>query len=297
HGSRYPSAGFMVDNPVVGDRFSTEVSSFNKNSSDILIPAFVSAYTGIDVAKVTLNPFPKFNAVIPNWSITYDGLSFIEPIRRLFKSVILNHAYQCTYSVGSYSSFPQWVEAGNNIGFIPSSDGVTPIPSSPYNIMSVAISERFAPLVGLKVVMHNNLSLNAEYRDRRTLTLNTAASQVVEATQKGFSFGAGYKIVGLNLFYRHRKRQSSFSNDLTVNGDFSFQNSQALVRRIETVYTQATSGARNLTMNLAANYALSRLATIGLFIDYQINTPIVAMYSFPTTTTSYGLTVNLSLMR
>ena len=297
HGMRYPSAGFMVDNPVAGNQFSTEVSTFNRNSSDILIPAFVSAYTGIDVTKVTLNPFPKFNAVIPNWSITYDGLSFIEPIRALFKSVVLNHAYQCTYSVGSYSSFPQWVEIGSNIGFIPSSDGATPIPSSPYNIMSVAISERFAPLIGLKVVMHNNLSLNAEYRDRRTLTLNTAASQVVEATQRGFAFGAGYKIVGLNLFYRHRKRQSSFSNDLTVSGDFLFQNSQALVRRIETVYTQATSGARNLTMNLAANYALSRLATVGLFVDHQINTPIVAMYTFPTTTTSYGLTVNLSLMR
>ncbi|MDE5969420.1 MAG: cell surface protein SprA, partial [Muribaculaceae bacterium] len=296
HGMRYPSAGFMVDNPVAGNQFSTEVSTFNRNSSDILIPAFVSAYTGIDVTKVTLNPFPKFNAVIPNWSITYDGLSFIEPIRALFKSVVLNHAYQCTYSVGLYSSFPQWVEIGSNIGFIPSSDGATPIPSSPYNIMSVAISERFAPLIGLKVVMHNNLSLNAEYRDRRTLTLNTAASQVVEATQRGFAFGAGYKIVGLNLFYRHRKRQSSFSNDLTVNADFSFQNSQALVRRIETIYTQATSGARTLTMNLAANYALSRLATIGLFIDHQINTPIVAMYTFPTTTTSYGITVNLSLM-
>ena len=293
----YPNSGFIAGNTISGKPFYSDVSGFNKNSSDILIPAFVSAYTGIGVSKVTLNPFPKFNAVIPNWSVSYDGLSFLEPIRRLFKSIVLNHVYQCTYSVGSYSSFPQWVEAGNNIGFIPAGDGVTPVPSSPYNIMSVAITERFAPLLGLKVVMHNNLSLNAEYRDRRTLTLNTAASQVVEATQKGFSFGAGYKIVGLNLFYRHRKRQSSFSNDMNLNADFSFQNSQALVRRIETVYTQATSGARIITMNLAANYALSRLATIGLFVDHQINTPIVAMYTFPTTTTSYGLTLNLSLMR
>lgn len=296
-GSTYPSGGFMEGSDLAGKAFSPDVATFARNSSDLLIPAFMAAYTSTDASKVTLNPFPGFENALPNWSLTYDGLIYIEPLRNLFKSITLNHAYQCTYSIGSYSSFPQWVEAGSNIGFIPGEDATSPVPSSPFNISSVAINERFAPLFGVKFVMNNNLSFNAEYRDQRTLTLNTGAGQVVEATRRGFSFGAGYKIVGLNMFYRRRGRQSSFSNDLTVNADFALQNSQALVRRIETIYTQATAGARTMTMNFTANYALSRLATIGLFVDHQVNTPIVSQSSFPTTNTSYGLTFNLSLMR
>ena len=294
----YPSDGFMEGSSHGGKPFSPEVATFNRNSADLLVPAFVAAYTSTDPGKVTLNPFPGFASALPNWSISYDGLVYIEPLRNIFKSITLNHAYQCTYSIGSYSSFPQWIDAGNNMGFIPGEDAASPVPSSPFNISSVAISERFAPLLGLKLVMNNNVSFNAEYRDQRTLTLNTGAGQVVEATRRGFSFGAGYKFVGLELFYRRRGgRQSNFSNDLTVSADFAVQNSQALVRRIETVYTQATAGARTMTMNFSANYALSRLATIGLFVDHQVNTPIVSQSSFPTTNTAYGLTLNLSLMR
>ena len=39
------------------------------------------------------------------------------------------------------------------------------------------------------------MTLSAEYRDSRTLTLNTSAGQVVEANQRGLTVGLGYKIV------------------------------------------------------------------------------------------------------
>ena len=39
----------------------------------------------------------------------------------------------------------------------------------------------------------NELQVNAEYRDQRTLSLNTSAGQVVEAAQRGITIGAGYK--------------------------------------------------------------------------------------------------------
>ena len=82
-----------------------------------------------------------------------------------------------------------------------------------------------------------------------------------------------------------------------MSGDFSIAETQALIRRIETAYTQATSGTRTLNFNLAANYIMSRRLTIGAFFDHQINTPIVSSTSYPMTNTSFGINMSLSLAR
>ena len=219
-------------------------------------------------------------------------------MRNIFKTFTLSHAYQCTYSVGSYSSYLNWITAdGSDIGFTLDELTGAPVPSSPFNISSVAITEKFAPLIGAKVTLKNDITANIEYRDSRTLTLNTSAGQVVEATQRGITIGAGYKIVGFNTFLKMKGTQSGVSNDLTLNADISLQNTQSLVRRIESNYTQATNGTKTFTINFTASYVLSKRLTIAAFFDHQVNTPLVTTSSFPTTNSSYGLTFNLSLAR
>lgn len=297
-GLTYPDATFMDNSALVGQPFDPAVGTVSETSSDVLIPAFLAAYTGRSANTETLDPFPGFSAVLPNWRITYDGLINLGNLRSIFKTFTLSHAYQCTYQAGSYSSYLNWASAGRgDLGF--SKDELTgrPIPSSPYNITSVAITERFAPLLGVNVTLKNDLRLSAEYRDQRTVTLNSAAGQVVEATQRGITVGAGYKIVGFNSFLKIKNRQAGFSNDLTLNADFSLQHTQALIRRIETNYTQPTSGTKTLNMNFTASYALSRRLTVAAYFDHQVNTPLVTTSAYPTTNTSYGLSMNLSLSR
>ncbi len=297
-GANYPTTGFMADNAHAGFPFDPAVGTISETSSDVLIPAFVAAYTKRDAAKETLDPFPSFSAVLPNWRITYDGLINLGNMRRFFKSFTLTHAYQCTYSVGSYSSYLNWVSLGrDNLGFTLDELTGQPIPSSPYNISSVAITERFAPLIGINFTLKNELKFSAEYRDQRTLTLNTSAGQVVEASSRGITIGAGYKIVGFNKILKIKGSQSSVSNDLTLNADFSFQNNQALIRRIEEAYTQATSGTNTLNINFTASYILSKRLTLSAYFDHQVNSPIVTTSAYPTTNSSYGISVNLSLAR
>ncbi len=297
-GIKYPTTGFMKDHPHAGMDFNPEIGGIPQTGSDVLIPAFIAAYTGTDPGKIYLNPFPSFAEVLPNWRITYDGLINLGNMRNIFKSFTLNHAYQCTYSVGSYSSYLNWICAGgDNIGFTLDELTGEPIPSSPFNITSVAITEKFAPLIGAKVTLKNDISVNAEYRDSRTLTLNTNAGQVVEASQRGITIGAGYRIVGFNTFLKMKGTQTGVSNDLTLNADISFQNNQALIRRIESNYTQATSGSKTFSINFSANYVLSRRVTIAAYFVHQVNTPLVTTSSYPTTNTSYGLSLNLSLAR
>lgn len=298
-GSVYPATGFMQDSPHAGKPFNPEIGGVNQASGEVLIPAFLAAYTGVDARKIYLDPFPSFAHVLPNWRVTYDGLVRLGAMNRIFKSFSLTHAYQCTYSVGSYSSYLNWVgiNGDNTLGFTQDELTGEPVPSSPFNISSVAITEKFAPLIGLNATLKNDLRFNAEYRDSRTLTLNTAAGQLVEATSRGIVVGAGYKIVGFNSVLKMRGSGQGVSNDLTLNADFSYQQSQALIRRIESNYTQATSGTRTISINFTASYILSKRLTLAAFFDHQINTPLISSSAFPTTNSSYGLSVNLSLAR
>jgi len=297
-GVTYPTTGFMAGNPAAGAMFNPEIGTVSSTGSDVLIPAFMAAYTGTNAATQYLDPFPSLGKILPNWRVTYDGLTQIAPISSVFKSLTLSHAYQCTYSVGSYSSYLNWISAsGDNLGFTLDEITGQPIPSSPYNISSVAITERFAPLVGLTATLYNNMTFNAEYRDSRTLTLNTSAGQIVEANQKGFTAGFGYKIVGFNTVLKMKGSQQGISNDLSINADFSYAETTALIRRIENAFTQATSGNRSISINVAANYVLSKRMTLGLYFEHQINTPLVSSTAYPTTNTAFGLSFNFSLTR
>ena len=218
-------------------------------------------------------------------------------MKKVFKSFTLTHAYQCTYSVGSFTSYSDWIAVGDGLGFTQDQLTMNPVPSSPYNISSVVITEKFAPLIGVNATMNNNVSFNAEYRDARTLTLNSDAGQVVEANTKSFVLGAGYKFVNFNSFLKIKSSQKGVSNDLTLNLECNFSNNNALIRKIDTRITQATSGSRSLSLNFTANYILSKRITLGAYVDHQTNTPLVSSTAYPTSNSSYGISINMSLSK
>ena len=199
--------------------------------------------------------------------------------------------------MGSFSSYLNWVSSDGDFGFIRDELSGNPIPSSPYDISSVMITEKFAPLIGLSVTLKNNITGNIRYNDSRTLTLNSAAGQIVEATTTDFTIGAGYKIANFNTILKLRGSQTGVSNDLTINADFSFRKNQALIRRIEQNFTQATSGTRSTMIELTANYVLSKRITVGAYFDHQINTPLVSSSSYPITNSNYGISIRLSLVK
>ena len=297
NGTTYPTTGFMQNHSLAGQPFNAENGGVNRSGSDVLIPAFVAAYTGQSPDKVNLDPFPGLGAMLPNWRITYDGIGKIEWFRKLFRSFTLTHAYQCTYSVGSFTSYSDWISIGDGLGFSRNELTQNPYPTSPYNISSVAITEKFAPLIGVSATMYNNITVNAEYRDSRTLTLNSSAGQLVEANSKSFVIGGSYKIANFNSILKIGGQQQGVNHDMTINADFSLSNNNALIRKIESNTAQATSGTRTISINLTADYVLSKRLTVGAYFDHQINTPLVSSTAYPTTNTNFGISINLSLTR
>ena len=296
-GINYPTTGFMQGHALAGLPFDASNGGVNTAGSDVLIPAFVAAYTGQSPDKVTLDPFPGLSAMLPNWRITYDGIGKIEWFKKLFRNFTLTHAYQCTYSVGSFTSYSDWISVGDGIGFSKSELTQNPYPTSPYNISSVAITEKFAPLIGVSATMYNNITFNAEYRDSRTLTLNSAAGQLVEASSKSLVVGGSYKIANFNSILKLGGKQQGINHDLTINADFTLSNNNALIRKIESNTAQATSGTRTVSINVTADYVLSKRLTVGAYFDHQINTPLVSSTAYPTSNTNFGISINLSLTR
>ena len=296
-GTTYPDRGFLQGTAFAGNTYSIENGAVNASSSDVLIPAFVAAYSGMNASTIDLNPFPSLKAILPNWRVTYDGLMRVPFFKRIFKAFNLNHAYQCTYSVGSFNSFSDWVTIGDGIGF--TRDVLTggPIPSSPYNISSVSVNEKFAPVIGFTATFKNDISLNMQMDKQRTLTLNSSAGQLVEAVTSAFTVGGSYKIANFNQVLKLKTKQQNVNNDLTFNLNIKMASNTSLIRKFETNTAQATNGTRTWNINFTANYVVSKLITMGAYFDYSSNTPLVSTTSYPTTSSNYGLSINMSLVK
>lgn len=312
---RYAGATYPVGTALAGQRFDPANGTFSRYSSDVMVPAFLAAYTGRDInGKHALDIFPSLLQMLPNWRVTYNGLSKLDWFKRHFKSFNINHAYRCTYAIGSYNTFQTFTDYMDGFGFVEDVQTGNPVPSSMYDITTVSINEQFSPLIGVDMTFHNSVTAKVEYKQTRVLTLSMAANQIVESGSKDIVFGLGYTISDVKLFGggggRNRRRSSSSSsttakkggsggvnNDIKLRADFSWRNQMSLCRDIQDVSTQATQGNRAIRLSVSADYTLSSMLTLRLYYDYQRNMPLVSSSSYPVTNSDFGVSVRLSLTR
>lgn len=205
-GTNYPS------NVGHTGTFNPENGTVDKYASDVMVPAFLAAYTGGNPHGGSLDIFPSLSKMLPNWSLTYRGLSNLPFLRDHFKSVQLTHAYKSIYAVGSYNSFSSWIEAmgsGGNMGYVLNTTTGTYIPSSMYDISTVSINESFSPLLGLNFTFNNDMTLKMEYRTTRVLTLSMTSAQLNETGSKDIVLGWGYKIADFKIASLFRGKSAS----------------------------------------------------------------------------------------
>ena len=162
-GTIYPTTGFMQGHSLGGRTYDPANGGVNRNSADVLIPAFFAAYSGHDASSQTLDLFPGYLSMLPNWKITYDGLGKLKSMQKYFRSFTLSHSYQCTYNVGSYSSYSNFAQIGADMGFTKDVTTGNPVPSSQYNITSVNITESLNPLLGIDMALKNSLLIKLEF--------------------------------------------------------------------------------------------------------------------------------------
>ena len=292
-------------------------------SADVLVPAFMSAYCGGDAASRTLSIFPSLARLLPNWKVTYSGLSKLPWFAERFKSFNVSHAYKSVYSVGAYNSFTNFMEYMGDMGFVADVTTGAPVPSSMYNVSTVSINESFAPFFGVDMTFNNGLTAKFEYKKTRVLNLSMTSVALTENYSNDLVMGFGYKIKDINLFgakniqdpqkSKKNKRKKSaddsqgtqgrnrtartISHDLNLRADFSYRMQNALNRNIQTLITTATSGSTAYKLSVTADYTFSRLLTMSGFLDWQRNVPLVSSTSYPTTTADFGFSMKFSLTR
>ncbi|WP_321438315.1 cell surface protein SprA [uncultured Bacteroides sp.] len=294
--AQYVGAVYPEGTTLGGKLFDPANGTINKNSPDVMIPAFLAAYTGKSADKVSLDLFPNLLSLMPNWRITYGGLSKLEWFKKRFKSFNLNHAYKSTYAVGSYNTYQSFSSYMDNLGFVEDAQTGNPVPSAAFDIGTVSINEQFAPLFGVDMTFKNGITSKVEYKKTRILTLSMTANQIVESGSKDIVVGMGYKIVDLKLFGAG-KSKNKVSNDLNLLADISFRNQSVLSRNIQENIAQPTSGNKATKLSISADYTFSKLLTIRMYYDRQQNTPLVSSASYPVTNSDFGFTLKFSLTR
>lgn len=294
----------------------------NPYSADVLVPAFLSAYTM--GAGNSLDIFPAITRMLPNWSFRYSGLSKLPWVRDHLKSLNINHAYKSVYNVGSYASYSSWQEYMNGLGFITNMTTGALQPSSLYNVSTVSINESFSPLLGIDATFQNNLTAKVEYRTTRVLNLSMTSVQLNEALSRDWVVGLSYKIQDFNIFGSQANRKiskaqsgrrgrnnnqdqnaasqrqtskSGVNHDLNLRLDISLRSQASITRDIASGISSASSGNSAFKLSFMADYTLSRLLTLTAYYDSQTNTPLLSSSSYPTTTHDFGLSIKFSLTR
>lgn len=299
-GTKYPSTGFMSESSLAGTTFDPANGAFTKNSVEVLIPAFLSAYTGRDPSKTETTPFLSLLNILPNWRMSYDGLSRLQWVKDNFKSVSITHAYTCRYSIGSYTSYSTWVAMGDDdsaLGYIRDVQSNAPIPSSPYEISSVSLTEQFSPLIGINAALKNSMTTKLEYKKQRSLALNLSSTQLIDAMTDEFVIGVGYVVKDFDIILKLKNNsQSRIKNDLKINADLSYKDIKSLLRKIDQDLTQASSGNKLLTLKIMADYVFSSKVNIQVFYDRQVSTPLISS-TFPVSSTNFGVSFKFMLTR
>lgn len=294
---------------LAGQPFDPANGGMSPYSADVLVPAFLSTYTGSGGGKGGI--FPTLAHLLPNWTVRYSGLSNLPWVRDVFKSVNLNHAYKSIYAVGAYNSYSNFMTNADGLGFIENATTGMPVPNSPYNVSTISLNESFSPLLGVDMTFQNDLTARLEYRTTRVLSLSMTSVQLNEALSKDWVVGLSYRIQHFNPFApkpRFRKRNtqtntdnnkqttsSNGNNSLNLRLDFSLRKQAGITRNIVEQTAFATSGNSAFRLSFMADYTLSRLVTLTFYLDRQTNTPLLSNNAYPTTTQDFGLRLKLSL--
>jgi cell surface protein SprA len=280
-----PATGEPVEGPYK--------SGYGKTSREVLIPAFIAAYTKSDPYKVGLETFPSALRMMPNWRINFDGLSKFQFVQRAFRSINLMHQYRSTYQIGSYTTnMNYFVEGGgiNNIRDLQNNF------IQQYEINVVSINEQFSPLINIDMNWKNSLSTRFEWKKSRTVALNLTSNQIADARINELVIGAGYRFDNVQIILKTGGRQRALKSDLNLRLDFSIRDNKTLARKLIENVNQPVVGQKVFTIGTSADYVLSDRFNLQIFADHSRTNPFVAN-TFPTSNTNFGFSLKFTLVQ
>ena len=264
---------------------------YGPNDQEVLTTAFLAAYSGRNPAKIGLKPFPGIP--LPNWRITYDGLIKIRWFKKLFRTFTLTHAYLSTYNVGSFNSNIKYTESG---GFQNAMDDAGNfIPKAQFSVIS--ITEQFSPLIKIDMGWVNSLLSDFEWRRSRNLSFSFVNNQLTEMATDEYIVGLGYRFKNIRLSFISlgaAGKKSKYSSDLNLKFDFSLRRNMTVLRRVDEVINEISTGSQVTSIAFTADYNLSQRFSLRFYFNKDINSPYVSN-QYRTSVTKGGITLRVTL--
>jgi len=290
---------FEADRPIISQRlgklnpnsFGPPVNGYadgySANSQNVLVPAFLAAYTGKNAATSGLNQLPDIP--IPNWQITYNGLSHIPFFSDIFDSFDLKNGYLSSYNVSGYTTLLQYQQTNGAVSSRDANNDFLPY----YQFSQVTILEQFVPLLGADARFKNGMTANLEYRQSRSLSLSVLNSQLAQQNQSAIVVGWGFHDKSFRFPFGWFSGTTN-KNDVNFKVDFSLQSTKMLIYQADVQAAQVSSGSENITVRPSIDYVINQRFNLNLFYDSNITRPYTSQ-TFNTAFTNFGINLKLLL--
>ena len=234
--------------------------------------------------RALFEPIKKLRVnLTSNWRVVYTGLIDFACMKKVFKSISVNHNYICKYNIGSFASNLKYAEDARDL-----QDNWMSL----FDVNLVSINEQFNPLISMDMVWANNLTTHWDINRRRDVSLSLVNAQLSETSGNEIVLGLGYRFGNLPIFLKSKQ----LNNDINVQFDFSIRKNNTIIRRITENVDQLTAGEKVMSIKVSADYTFNNRLNLRLFYDRKVDTPYLSL-SYPTTNTNFGLSIRYTLMQ
>ena len=286
---------------------------YGRYAVDVLVPAFIAAYTGKDPNSVSLinqsNPNIKsnpFRAILPkpNWKIDYNGLSRVKGLDKIFTNFSVSHGYTGDLSMNGFTSALLYKDV-SRYGYPSFYDTLSKNFIPYFLVPNISIGEQFAPLLGVDMMFTNQMQFKFEYAKSRQLSLSLIDFQLSEVRTSEFTIGAGYRKRGLRMpfninlpkFLQSKNTNTSKSkleNEINFKLDFKIRDNVTSNSRLDQDASFATLGSKEITINPTVDYYLNNRVQVKFYFEQRRVIPYISS-SAPITNTRAGVQINVSL--
>jgi cell surface protein SprA len=278
-------AGIDLTNPNNINQETGYPKGFGSTSQQVVLPAFLAAYSGKEASQVDLGYFR--DTPLPNWQIKYTGLMKLDWFRKTFERFSLQHGYSSTYNINQFQT---------NLDYNRSA----PISNTNLNqagnykpeslISNINLVEQFSPLVKVDMQFKSSLKILAEVQKDRALSLSFDNNLLTETQGNEYRLGLGYRVKNVKFTSKIGGKSQVLSSDLNLKADLSFRRNKTIVRYLELNQSETTSGQDIWQINFTADYALSKNLTAIFYYDHSFSEYAIST-AFPQTTIRSGFTL------
>lgn len=274
---------------------------YGPSSQQVLIPAFLAAYTGRDANTIMIDDpfFGKTSKDLwkkipaPNWRLTYNGLSKLALVKKYFKSVTLSHGYSAKYNVGSFTRSIRYAEDVDGFSIIRDELGERNyLPRDEIN--QVMLTEQFSPLLSINMDWKNSLITKVEVKTSRNESLSFSNYQLTEIKTSEMIVGLGYRFKEVIFNVKTAGKKTQLKSDLTLKADVSLRSNKTMLRKLVEEVEVPSAGQRVLSINLSADYQISQQFTVRVFFDNVRTKPFVSN-QFYNANTNAGVSMRFTL--